>query len=248
MTTLAAVVGSEEWRLAAWNLNKVHLDDPLTQFHKKFWGKEEKVRWSDDVEVDADGDDIGPHCYPEDIGIQGIEEKIWIRADYIRIFEYAQKFYAESLSNPQPLSPCLVITGQPGIGEFADVITLVLLTYQIPCLGKTTWRWYALRVCCAQKKPVIFYANGSCWLFVKEGVYRQPPNFEPRYYKIVIWTLVDSADLDLSLPTGLTSLGTQHFVIYTTSPTQSRWKKIHQTMLRILCVMNPWTKAEIHKA
>lgn len=60
--------------------------------------------------------DIGPRCYVLNVDIPGLEGKIWVRADYIRIFEFAEKFYAESSSNPKP--PCLVITGQPGIGEF----------------------------------------------------------------------------------------------------------------------------------
>jgi len=103
----------------------------LTQFHAKFWGVEEEGRPSDNMEVDdSTADEISPRCYVLDICIRGVEDKIWVRADYIRMFEFAEKFYAESLSNPQ--SPCLVITGQPGI-------------------GKTLWRWYALRVCCAQK-------------------------------------------------------------------------------------------------
>ena len=44
--------------------------------------------------------------------------KIWVRADYIRMFNFAKEFYAETLSNPLLLSPCLITTGQPGIGEF----------------------------------------------------------------------------------------------------------------------------------
>ena len=133
--------------------------------------------------------------------------------------------------------------------SFADIIALVLLTYQIPCLGKTLWRWYALRVCCAQKKPVILYSHGTCWLFVDEGVFKQPNNFLSTYYRIVIWTLVDSMDVSLSVPgIGLTAYGTQHFILYTTFPDLSSWDKVHQSMFRGICVMNPWTKAEIHKA
>jgi len=118
MSTLATVVGSNRQRIADWNLHKAHLEDPLTEFHAKFWGVEEEGGLSD-MEVDdstADGHEISPRCYVLDIGIRGVEDKIWVRADYIRMFKFAEKFYAESLSNP--LSPCLVITGQPGIGEF----------------------------------------------------------------------------------------------------------------------------------
>ena len=120
MSTLATVVGSNQQHIADWNSHKAPLDAPLSQFHAMFWGViEEEGELSDNMEVDdvtADGHEISPRCYVLDIGIRGVEDKIWIRADYIRMFEFAEKFYAGSLSNP--LSPCLVITGQPGIGEF----------------------------------------------------------------------------------------------------------------------------------
>ncbi|KAM6499289.1 hypothetical protein JOM56_004797, partial [Amanita muscaria] len=145
-----------------------------------------------------------------------------------RVFKFAEEFYAENKSN-LALSPCLVITGQPGI-------------------GKSLWRWYALRKCCAQKKPVIFYSDNTCWLFVDEGVFEQPTSFRAQYYKTVIWTLVDSVDTPSGPPIRLTEHGSRHFVTYTTSPTPSRWNKLHQSMERAVCVMNPWTKAEIHKA
>jgi hypothetical protein len=119
MSTLATVVHSDEQNIADWISHKAPLDTPLTQFHAKFWGVEEEGGLSDNMEVEdstADDHEISPRCYVLDIGIRGVEDKIWVRAEYIKMFEYAEKFYAESL--PNPLSPCLVITGQPGIGEF----------------------------------------------------------------------------------------------------------------------------------
>ena len=113
MSTLAAVVGSD---ITDWNSHRAPPNAPLTQFHAKFWGVEEEGGLSDNMEVDDSTADISPRCYILDIGIRGVEDKIWVRADYIRMIEFAEKFYAESLS--KPLSPCLAITGQPGIGEF----------------------------------------------------------------------------------------------------------------------------------
>jgi hypothetical protein len=126
MSTLATVVGSNWRRIADWNSHKAPLDAPLTQFHAKLWGVEEEGGLNDNMEVDdstADGNEINPRCYVLDIGIRGVEDgKIWVRADYIRMFEFAEKFYAESLSNPE--SPCLVITGQPGIGVLLMLLPL----------------------------------------------------------------------------------------------------------------------------
>ena len=118
MSTLEKVVGRES--TANWSSHKVPSFTPLAQFHTKFWGVEEEGGLSDNVDVDdsIDNDhEIDPRCYVLDIGIRGVEvEKIWVRADYIRIFKYAEKFYSKRL--PASKSPCLVITGQPGIGEF----------------------------------------------------------------------------------------------------------------------------------
>jgi hypothetical protein len=50
-------------------------------------------------------------------------DKIWVRAEYTRMFEFAEKFYAENVCNT--LSPCLVITGQPGIGGLSDVAIIL---------------------------------------------------------------------------------------------------------------------------
>ena len=61
-------------------------------------------------------DDIIPGCYVLDLGIAGLPfAKIWIRAEYIRIFNYLQAYYDRPRMNN--LAPAVVITGQPGIGE-----------------------------------------------------------------------------------------------------------------------------------
>jgi hypothetical protein len=61
-------------------------------------------------------DDIIPGCYMLDIGIDGIPfSKIWIRAEYIRIFNALSAYYNTPFLQPQ--APAVVITGQPGIGE-----------------------------------------------------------------------------------------------------------------------------------
>ena len=198
------------------------------------------------MEVDdltADDHEISPRCYVLDTGVQGVEDMIWVRSE-------CSNLPRNSTPKVCPTHCLHVLLSQVSqeLVSFADVVTLVLLTYQLPCLGKSFWRWYALRVCCAKKRPVILYFCGICCLFVDEGVFEQPTNFRSSHYKIVIWTLVDSADGPSGPPIGLISHGTQHFVLYTTSPTPSGWDKIHQTMLRAVCVMNPWTKAEILRA
>jgi hypothetical protein len=83
-----------------------------------------KMAVDEDESADED-DDIGPGCYFLDIGIDGLEySKIWIRADYLRIYAYLEGHYSKVLNFPQNRAPAAVITGQPGIGESA-IIALI---------------------------------------------------------------------------------------------------------------------------
>jgi hypothetical protein len=141
MSSLVSVVGDSF--VDDWNSRIVHIDDPLSEFHAKFWGiadiagdqenagdQEDAGDQGDDNDMDVDGsaaedDDIIPACYVLDISIRGVEDKIWVRADYIRLFKFAEEFYAENVANPR--SPCLVITGQPGTGALSDVV--IMLSY-----------------------------------------------------------------------------------------------------------------------
>jgi len=61
-------------------------------------------------------DDIIPGCYMLDIDIHGLKfSKLWIRAEYIRVFNSVKAYYDETTSESG--APCVVVTGQPGIGE-----------------------------------------------------------------------------------------------------------------------------------
>ena len=60
-------------------------------------------------------DDIIPGCYMLDIGIEGLIPKLWIRAEYIRVFNSLNAYYDEPSFIDK--APCAVVTGQPGIGE-----------------------------------------------------------------------------------------------------------------------------------
>ena len=119
----------------AWR--KVRDADSLTRLHAKFWGKSmavEEQEWRSgqsgdpararhedqdeddpmDEDVDED-DDIIPGCYLLDLGMN--VPKIWIRADYIRIYDFLEDYYNES-PEPSFRAPAAVITGQPGVGQF----------------------------------------------------------------------------------------------------------------------------------
>jgi hypothetical protein len=115
-------------------------DDPLALLHAKFWGKnmvDEEQQWllnaqqaspatgSETAVVDETmdeattmdpDDDLISGCYMLDIGIDGLEiSKLWIRAEYIRVFNSVNTYYDKPMLAPG--APCVVVTGQPGIGE-----------------------------------------------------------------------------------------------------------------------------------
>lgn len=130
-SSLASVVGTQTW--------KADDNTPVAQFHKKFWGKsmkDEESEWRDtqkdewcdtredermdqdqDQDEATDMDDIIPGCYVLDIGIPGMAiSRLWIRADYIRVFNFFQDFF-DNYAKPMDRVPSAVLTGQPGIGE-----------------------------------------------------------------------------------------------------------------------------------
>jgi hypothetical protein len=81
----------------------------------------------DDVMNEGEGeatdedDDILPGCYDLDISIDGMApSSLWIRADYIRIYNFFQAHY-DKHAHPMARAPSAVLTGQPGIGESSRV-------------------------------------------------------------------------------------------------------------------------------
>jgi hypothetical protein len=128
-SSLASVVSNQTWKA----------DDktPLALFHKKFWGKsmkDEESEWhksqiktdQDQDEITDTDDDIISGCYVLDISIPRIPvSHLWIRADYICIFNFFQAFY-DKHAKPMAKVPSGVLTGQPGIGESSCIASLAL--------------------------------------------------------------------------------------------------------------------------
>ena len=128
-SSLASVVRKKTWEAD---------DGTLALFHKKFWGKsmkDEELEWrkseSQSAQIrihkgelaDAE-DDIISGCYVLDIGIPEIPvSRLWIRADYIRIFDFFQKWF-DNYARPMARVPSGVLTGQPGIGESPHIASL----------------------------------------------------------------------------------------------------------------------------
>jgi hypothetical protein len=74
----------------------------------------EDTQDGDDEDLGDDGE-VGSGCYILDLRIPEIHSKVWVRKDYIRLYNYCTKYVDDRRENLQSLS--VVITGQPGIGE-----------------------------------------------------------------------------------------------------------------------------------
>jgi len=92
---------------------------PLAQLHSKFWGMSMEVEESEWRRTQTPYEsqlEVHPGCYVLDIGIKHLPFlKVWIRAEYIRIFDYVERHYNHD--RVHNLAPSIVVTGQPGIGE-----------------------------------------------------------------------------------------------------------------------------------
>ena len=140
-STLESIIGSRPWTewLTHWKSFKlsssslsgdVFSEAAPVQFYDKFWGKsmaDEEQKWRNaqspsstpvegcepmEVDVSEEDDDLIEGCCFLELDIEDINfSRIWIRAEYIRIYN--------TLENQRGFNsaPAAVITGQPGIGE-----------------------------------------------------------------------------------------------------------------------------------
>jgi hypothetical protein len=109
--------------------SKLQDNEPLSQLPSKYWGKSIEVeakqwRESHPTIVDDPANDIGPGCFMLDLGIDSYPSKLWVRQDYIRIYDYCTARHASG-----PLTTgirrSVVLTGQPGVGAFLSSVASV---------------------------------------------------------------------------------------------------------------------------
>ncbi|KAF8271397.1 hypothetical protein EI94DRAFT_1720516 [Lactarius quietus] len=194
------------------------------------WRETQPVDESMDVDVTEgdEEDDFGPGCYRFSFETPGLGIRhgdFWIRQEYLNMYDFCEN-YEKYTRETGPKAPSVVITGQP---------------------GKTYWVLYALRRRLAERKPVIWYRELNLYLFVADGVYMAPQYFRPSTFQALVWTLIDTDEVD-GVPPLLVGSDTQLFIIFSSSPKPSRWSNMRKTTQCVICIMNPWTKKEIAKA
>lgn len=118
---------------ALWS--KLQTDEPFSQLSSKYWGKRiegeaEQWRKSHSTIVDDPENDIGPGCYVLDPGANSHFPKLWVRKDYIRIYDYCCAQHAQG-----PLTTgtqrSAVVTGQPGIGMSLSSVASCTILYSL---------------------------------------------------------------------------------------------------------------------
>ena len=106
-----------------------------------------------DVDFDV-GADVIPGCYVLNIGIKGLERsKIWIRADYIRVYNYLEA-RNDGTSEAEGVAPGAIITGQPGIGEFPFPVHQTCTNKCIAWKGKSVWVYYIFQFTVGHKHGI----------------------------------------------------------------------------------------------
>jgi hypothetical protein len=105
--------------------------DVYSKLHDKFWGKSmaiDEQEWRDSHEgramMDGDDDDdpeseIGPGCYPLELPMCPRCKRLWVRKDYIRLYDFCEQWYERVTgdnSRVDKKAPSVVITGQSGVG------------------------------------------------------------------------------------------------------------------------------------
>jgi hypothetical protein len=110
-----------------WSTGKLKDNHRFSQLHSKYWGErieDEAERWRElNPIVNDPTNDIGAGCYALNLGFGFLPSKLWVRQDYVRVYDYCCRRYAEGPTTAGKIPRSVVITGQPGIGAFLSPIT-----------------------------------------------------------------------------------------------------------------------------
>ncbi len=92
----------------------------FSQLCSKYWGErieDEAEQWRRlNPIVNDPTNNIGAGCYALDLGVKLPPSTLWVRQDYIHIYDYCSGRYAEGPTITTGIPRSVVITGQPGIG------------------------------------------------------------------------------------------------------------------------------------
>jgi len=114
--------------------------------------------------------------------------------------------------------------------------------------GKTFWVSYAARRRLGEEGPFLWYRNGECYIFIKDGVFTLPAeSVRGQKFAPFLWAFVE-ADEDAGVPKSLVCHGTNLYIIFPASPKRLRWKSLVQCTDCAAIIMNPWSLEEMRQA
>jgi len=249
-STLASVFRGD---LASWS--KLADSHRFSELRSNFWGNQieheaEQWRESHPAMENDHTNDIGASCYGLDLGIDIKYSKLWVREDYIRLYDYCSEWYEEHPHSPEQLAPAVVITGQPGVGVFLSSVTSCAFSNNPSREGKSCWVSYAVRRSLGDRRPFLWYRNGICFVFVEDGVYQQhvAEKFSANDFVPLLWTFVDADACPAGVPEKLAGSDANLFIMFTTAPKRERWKTLMKCKSCMVIIMNPWFWGEMEQA
>ena len=95
----------------------------LSVFHAKYWGvgiEQDESKWvgAHSQLMDTSNSEVVRGCFALDLDDDSLApSKIWIRKDYLRIYDFCER-RCEYIRDNLHLAPSVVVTGQPGLGEY----------------------------------------------------------------------------------------------------------------------------------
>lgn len=246
------------WPLKPTNPFCSSIKAQLKEYWKTYWGKElpenltklpsgatdtRSVGEGQDIEMETLINELDGDLIPDAEPISGSlidlpKTKLLVRGDYIRVYDAINTF------SKTPVNLCrlaAIITGQPGIGKFSIFLSIFALITLFD-LGKSIWIHYGIRRWLGLSLPTIWYQKDGIFLFDKFGVSKVHDLFA---VPESCWCFIDSSESTEGIPSRMTSASFKGFPIYVSSPTELRWKRLYQSMLVEVFLMNPWTWQEI---
>jgi hypothetical protein len=136
VTPTLASVFRLEGASASWS--KLQEDHGLSQLCSNYWGKgieHDAKQWHkshSSVRVNPTVE-IGPECFGLDLGVNVKGSKMWVRQDYIRIYDYCSRRHEEGPSSVTARARSVMITGQPGVGVFLSSVAACALSNNSSC-------------------------------------------------------------------------------------------------------------------
>ena len=133
-------------------ISKLDKNDPLAKLHADFWptivkdgdehtgiDRHEDTGDDHDLGINAtkdtqDGNDKGDDGevgYILDLCMPEIHQTVFVRQEYIQLYDYCSEYAHSQRENEQPLS--VVISGQPGIGKSSHFLISPLVLKPIRC-------------------------------------------------------------------------------------------------------------------